>query len=102
MLTTEPQRVIVAIQDDIAREALLNNLAADGHDPKGASSLGHARSHLKQQADILIVDLGADTVHLIDTIRGGLHPTVEPWLPIIAGSRSSDLFQPVRLLERGC
>jgi len=101
MLTTESQRVLVAVQDDAAREALIENLAADGHDPRGASSLGHTRSHLKQQVDLLLVDLGTDTVHLIDVIRGGRCPTADEWLPIIAGSASSDLFQPVRLLERG-
>jgi DNA-binding NtrC family response regulator len=70
MLITKPPRVLVAIHDDAARKALMENLTADGHDPKGASSIGHARSHLKQQVDVLIVELDAGTVHLIDAIRG--------------------------------
>jgi DNA-binding response OmpR family regulator len=99
-MLNESHRVVVAVHDDDARAALLENLAADGYAPLGASCFAHARSRMKDQVDALIVDLEADTTKLVDLVRGG-EPSIDSWLPIIAGSASPDLFHPIRLLERG-
>ncbi len=100
-MLTESQRVMVAVEDDEARTALVENLEADGYQPLAASCFGHARSRLSDRVDALIVDLGPDTTRLVDTVRGGGETAVDAWLPILAGSASEDLFLPLRLLERG-
>ena len=100
-MLAEIQRVMVAVHDDAARTALVENLEADGYQPLAASCLEHARSRLADQVDALIVDLGPDTARLVDSVRGGGHAAVDAWLPILAGSASEDLFYPLRLLERG-
>ena len=100
-MLTEPQRVMVAVQGDAARTALTENLEADGYRPLAASCLGHARSRLVDRVDALIVDLGSDTARLVDIVRGDGHPTIDAWLPILAGSASEDLFSPLLLLDRG-
>jgi DNA-binding response OmpR family regulator len=99
LITTS--RVLIAVSDNRTRTALAENLQADGYEPLAASSLGHARSRLSDNVDALLVDLGPDTLHLIDLIRGGQCPAVDAWLPIIAGSESQDLCHSVRLLDRG-
>jgi DNA-binding response OmpR family regulator len=99
-MLTETKRVMVAVDDDAARTALIENLEADGYQPIAALTLEHAGACLSHNLDALIVDLGASTTSLIDTVRGGEH-SVDEWLPILAGTASRDLFYPVRLLERG-
>ena len=100
-MPSEAQRVMVAVHDDLAREALIEKLAGDGYQPLPASSLGHASSRLTDNVDAVIVDLGADTTHLVDIVRGAEKIAVDQWLPILAGCASEDLFQPIRLLDRG-
>ena len=99
-MLTDTQRVLVAVSDEDARKPLVENLEADGYVPLAASCLGHARSRLADRIDALIIDLGPDTMKLVDTVRGG-GCSADVWLPILAGSASEDLFYPVRLLERG-
>jgi DNA-binding response OmpR family regulator len=100
-MLSEAKRVMVAVEQDAARCTLITNLEADGYEPLGATTLAHARSRLSDHVDAVIVDLGADTTKLIDAIRNGDQPSVDPWLPILTGSASEDLFHAVRLLERG-
>jgi DNA-binding response OmpR family regulator len=100
MLTTT-HRVMAAVQDDEARAALAENLKADGYEPLEARTLGHARSRLLDGVDALLLDLGPETVELIDLIRSGDCPGADAWLPILAASRSDDLCRTVRLFDRG-
>jgi DNA-binding response OmpR family regulator len=101
MLST-PSRLIVAITDDEARASLVSNLKADGYEPLPASTLAHTRCRLERDIDAVLIDLGSDTVELIDEIReGGCAASVDSWVPIIAGTASNDLSHPVRLLDRG-
>jgi hypothetical protein len=70
-MLTSTQRVMVAVADDEARASLAENLKADGYEPLEARTLGHARSRLLDEVDALLLDLGSETVELIDLIRGG-------------------------------
>jgi len=99
-MLTETKHVMVAVDDDAARTALIENLEADGYEPTAALTLEHARSCLSRELDAVIVNLGADTTKLVDLVRDG-EQHADPWLPILAGTSSPDLFYPVRLLERG-
>lgn len=99
-MLTDSQRVLVAVSDETARTFLVESLETDGYESLAASCLGHARSRLADRIDALIIDLGPDTVKVVDSVRGGDCST-DAWLPILAGSASEDLFYPVRLLERG-
>ena len=99
-MLNDSRRVLVAISDDTARTFLVDNLRADGYEALAASGVGHARCRLADQLDALILDLGPDTMKLIEAVRSGEIAT-DAWLPILAGSASEDLFYPVRLLERG-
>lgn len=100
-MLTEAKRVMVAVQDDEARRSLLKNLEADGYQPLPALTLAHARSRASDHVDALIVDLGRETTQLIDLVRDAQSPSMDAWLPIMAGSASEDLCHAVRLLERG-
>jgi DNA-binding response OmpR family regulator len=100
MLTTAA-RVMLAVSDAEARSSLVENLKADGYEPLPASTLGHARSRLSSDIDALLINLGSETLELIDEIRDGACGTVDIWLPIIAGTASDELTQPIRLLEHG-
>ncbi len=99
-MLTDAKRVMVAVIDEAARGTLIENLEADGYEAVPALTLGHASARVGDDLDALILDLGVDTTKLIDTVRGGHHDG-DPWLPILAGTASEDLFRPVRLLERG-
>jgi DNA-binding response OmpR family regulator len=92
---------MVAVSDDEARASLAENLKADGYEPLEARTLGHARSRLLDEVDALLLDLGSETIELIDLIRGGDCPGADAWLPILAATVSDDLSHPVRLLDRG-
>lgn len=100
-MLSQAQRVMVAVHDDEARTALVEHLKSDGYEPLAASCFGHAHSRLNDHVDALIVDLDADTTRLVDLVRDGDDPAVDAWLPILAGSASTDLFLPLRLLDRG-
>lgn len=101
MLTSEATRVLVAIDVETDRSALVDNLEADGYEPLVATNLAHACCRLSDHVDAVIVDLGAETTQLIDRIREGGHASADVWLPILTGSSSEDLFHAVRLLDRG-
>jgi DNA-binding response OmpR family regulator len=100
-MLAQTNRVLVALNNDADRSSLLKNLEADGYEALATTTLRHACSRLSDHVDAAIVDLGADTLQLIDAIRQGGHTSADVWLPIITGSRSEDLFHTVRLLERG-
>lgn len=91
--------MLVAISDDTARTFLVENLRSDGYDALAASGLGHARNRLTDNVDAVIIDLGPDATKLVEAIRDG-SAVSDVWLPILAGSGSTDLFYPSRLLER--
>jgi DNA-binding response OmpR family regulator len=99
-MPNETKRVIVAVGDDTARAAIVQNLEADGHVPLAATSLQHTCSRLDGDTNAVVVELGADTTKLIDCIRGGFK-SVDAWLPIVAITGGNDPFHSVRLLERG-
>ena len=100
MLTTTP-RLIVAVADHDARASLVANLQDDGYQPLATSTLEHTRCRLDDSIDAVLIDLGSETVELIDEIRDGGCAPVDMWLPILAGTTSDDLCQPIRLLDRG-
>ena len=100
-MLTEAKRVMVAVQEDEARRALVENLQADGYEPLPALTFAHARSRAADHVDALIVDLGPETTQLIDVIRNAQNASMDAWTPIMAGSASEDMFYAVRLLERG-
>lgn len=100
-MLTEPQRVMVAISNDAARRFVADNLQADGYEPICASCLGHASSRLSDRVDALIVDLGVDTIKLVDAIRAEGSSSVDPQLPIVVLTTGRDRFHPIRLLDRG-
>jgi DNA-binding response OmpR family regulator len=100
-MLAQANRVLVAVDNDADRSTLIENLQADGYEPLVATTLRHAQSRLTDHVDAVIVDLGADTVQLIDAIREGGHTPTDIWLPILTASASKDLFHAVRLLDRG-
>jgi DNA-binding response OmpR family regulator len=56
---------------------------------------------LSEPVDALIVDLGPDTIKLINAVRDDGSALVDPQLPIVALTTGHDRFHPIRLLERG-
>lgn len=100
-MLTQANRVLVALKNDADSSTLVENLRADGYVPLPATTLGHACSRLSDHVDAAIVDLGSDTLQLIDAIRQGGHTSADVWLPIMAGAVTGDMFHAVRLLERG-
>jgi DNA-binding response OmpR family regulator len=101
LMLTQANRVLVALKNDADSSTLVENLRADGYVPLPATTLGHACSRLSDHVDAAIVDLGSDTLQLIDAIRQGGHTSADVWLPIMAGAVTGDMFHAVRLLERG-
>lgn len=99
-MISEKKRVVVAVSDEHARTALIDNLHADGYEPLAALTLAHGRARLADRVDAVVLDLGEDTLTLIDLIRSGAVGQ-DAWVPILAGTTSEDVFFPVRLLERG-
>jgi len=100
-MLNETQRVIVAIENDAARTFVADNLQADGYQPIAVSCLGHASSRLPDRVDALIIELGVDTLKLIDLIRHETAASVDGDLPVIALAPGEDRFHTIRLLERG-
>ena len=100
-MSVQSLRVMVAVSDDPARAFLVDNLAADGYHVTPATGVKHAACRLQDPVDALIVDLDADTVRLIDTVRSGAVLSVDPNVPILALSGAADSFCAIRLLERG-
>lgn len=100
-MSTTTQRILVAVEDAMARTAIVENLRADSYEALAASGLGHAKSRVRDQLDALLVDLGPDTLNLIDAIRSSAVATADAGVPILAISSDQDRFHAIRLLERG-
>ncbi|HZV25873.1 MAG TPA: response regulator transcription factor [Acidothermaceae bacterium] len=100
-MLTETQRVMVAVENDAARTFVADNLQADGYEPLAVNCLGHASSRLSDRLDALIIDLGVDTIKLVDAVRADGSGSVDPQLPILALTAGHDRFHAIRLLDRG-
>ena len=100
-MLSDTQRVMVAVDNDAARTFIADNLQADGYAPLAASCLGHASSRLCDRVDAVIVDLGVETIKLIDAVRDDDFASVDPQLPILALTAGHDRFHATRLLDRG-
>jgi two-component system phosphate regulon response regulator PhoB len=100
-MTAATPRVMVALSSDTPRTFLAENLEADRFAPVPVTCLQHASCRLSDHIDLLIVDLGKDTVQLVESIRNGELERVDPQLPILALTDISDRLHLIRLLERG-
>lgn len=100
-MTAATARVLIAEQNDVARQFLTANLEADGYRPVGAADTAAALELLAASFDALIVDVNGETLGLIDAIRSETRPELDPQLPILVLSSQADELHRTRLLERG-
>ena len=97
-------KVLVAEEDDVAREFLAENLTADGYEVRTADSREQALVRLSvQQPDVIVVDVNGKTLGLIDAIRAGdgLAGHVDPATPLIVLTARVDELHRIRVLDRG-
>lgn len=100
-MTAATARVLIAEQNDVARQFLTDNLEADGYRPVGAADTAAALELLAASFDALIVDVNGETLGLVDAIRSETRPELDPQLPILVLSSQADELHRTRLLERG-
>jgi len=97
-------RILLAEQDRGRREFLQANLKADGYEVLVAGSRQQALVLLcEQMPDLLVVDVGGDTLALIDGVRRGegVAGRINPEVPIVVLSGGADELHRVRCLQRG-
>jgi len=82
-MTAATARVLIAEQNDAARQFLTDNLEADGYRPVGASDTAAALELLAGAFEALIVDVNGETLGLVDAIRSETRPELDPQLPIL-------------------
>ncbi len=100
-MTAANARVLIAEQNNVARQFLTDNLEADGYRPVGASDTAAALELLAGSFDALIVDVNGETLGLVDAIRSETRPELDLQLPILVVSSQADELHRTRLLERG-
>ena len=100
-MTAATARVLIAEQNDVARQFLTDNLEADGYRPVGASDTAAALKLLAGAFEALIVDVNGETLGLVDAIRSETRPELDPQLPILVVSSQAEELHRTRLLERG-
>jgi DNA-binding response OmpR family regulator len=97
-------KVLVAEEDEVAREFLAENLTADGYEVRTADSREQAVARLSvQQPDVIVLDVNGKTLELIDAIRAGdgLAGHVDPATPLIVLTARADELHRIRMLDRG-
>jgi DNA-binding response OmpR family regulator len=96
--------ILVADECDETRALVVDNLAADGYRTVEASSREQALVLLgERQPHLLVLDLGGQTLALLDAVRGGrgLAGRLCPDVPIVVLSEQTGEVNRVRLLHRG-
>lgn len=93
--------IVIAVEDQPAREFLADNLAADGYQAITAGNVEQALQQLESNSvDALLVDIGCHTPGLLDQIRRQAHPALDPQVPVLALA-GGDWLARTRLLDRG-
>jgi DNA-binding response OmpR family regulator len=96
------QTILLADEDDATRAFLASNLTADGYQVRPAADRTKAIALLSVDHPALIIaDLNGQTLELLDTVRSGEAPTIDPDTPIIVLSERPDDVHHIRVLERG-
>jgi DNA-binding response OmpR family regulator len=101
---TTTHRVLVAEEDETCRAFLVENLTADGYAVDVATSRQDAICSLRHDSpNLVLVDVNASTLALVDWIRAGddtLGARATDTPIVVAGSHTSEIDR-VRLLDRG-
>lgn len=96
------QTILLAEQDDATRAFLASNLTADGYRVQAAEDRAAAIALLcDDQPALIIADIDGHTLELLDVIRSGHRPAIDPDTPIIVLSHRPDDIHRIRVLERG-
>jgi DNA-binding response OmpR family regulator len=104
MTSHTDSRILVAEPDEVTRLFLTDNLAADGYEVQAVADRDAALHELVAgDPDLIVVDVNADTLALLDALRSGQAPTgaIPADCPAIALTSRADELHRVRLLERG-
>jgi DNA-binding response OmpR family regulator len=96
------QTILLADQDDATRAFLAHNLTADGYRVRAAEDRAKAIALLATDHPALIIaDINGHTLELLDAVRSGDQPAIDPDTPIIVLSHRPDDLHRIRVLERG-
>ena len=99
-----PSSILLAEQDATTRTFLADNLTADGYDVVPIDSKRAAIRVLEaRQPDLVVCDLGPDTIALLDAVRAadGLASRIHPETPLIVLTDRGDELARVRYFDRG-
>lgn len=94
--------LLIAQHHTPARQFLADNFAADGYDVVPAADYDGAVRALTgdRQVAAMVVDLGVDTLRLLDAVRRTDH-RLDAGLPILVLVESAEALPRIRMLERG-
>ena len=100
--TADMPSVLIAAEDDALRAFLVDNLMADGYGITQARSAQQADIALHDDPDIVICDLNANTLALVDRIRAAdATDHINADVPLILLSERTNELDRIRAFDRG-